>query len=858
MAGYLGTLFMANVGMRLLLPPRSEFNKAASNFGAMVGKVSTLQKRYFNRASGDNISSLRATLMKSSQLAKNYSKDNAASTVSTLSNTLRKINGITKQSISSVSRNFGITKGQAAGVQAYVKRMNLNPAALSGPRGETFAKRYGKDLEDLQRHMKEVQREAIRMANATAQGAGELEKIAGTMLGQFRQALTVSVSLLTTLGYSIRGLAQDFAVFEQELINANSIWQEQNEVLYSISDRVVKFGEDYGVAYDNASRVLYQFASAGLEAAEAQAVLNDVLILSMAVQGDANTIGKLTVQTIKGFGLEMSDAGEVTDKFAHSINASLIEYQDLASAIKFALPFYVATNQSLDQLLGSIQILTDRALEAGIAGRGLRQALAEFAEGAEDSTRKFAQMGVEVTDAQGNFLQMTEIARNFSNAIGTDIANDTELLTSLIDDLNIRGATAFIHLVQNVDEFEQAVSELANSQGAANEMAMIQQGALTMQIQLLRNAAKEVFFLAEEQHVANGYLNEFDYRLKSLVNSFRAMFIVDMPDGSKELTQFSYDLRETVIVTLEGFEALLKDAGQALVSMTQGGYGLADMAKTLFYPLQLVGSALMMIDNVLGRVGGEGLILKFYTLRLMFGTIGSFAIMASQGIQSLLASLDALGDALGVIMMVASIFPMFSGARMAMFGARGTMMGRSLGTKGGSSRLLGARDVTKSREFREGLDEVKSPFVNKKMYRKTRAGGAPSYDDFVLESVDEFGNMKHPNKLRSMYDATYPKSKRFTQAYYDRERAINQFTDSYVQGRGRARLGAGMFMGYTGYMSSIGYDAGSNYAYAPMMAQMDSSSMSSGGGQDLYINNAYVESNNFKDLFYSADELGGT
>ena len=870
MAGYLGTLFMANVGMRLLLPPRSEFNKAASNFGAMVGKVSTIQKRYFNRASGDNISSLRNTLMKSSQLAKSYSKENASSTVSNLSSTLRKINGITKQSISSVSRNFGITKNQAAGVQKYVQRMNLNPAALSGAKGGTFAKAYGNDLEKLARHMKEVQKEAIRMANVTAEGAAQLENMAGSMLGQFRQALTVSVSLLTTLGYSIRGLSQDFAVFEQELINANSIWQEQNEVLYSISDRVVKFGEDYGVAYDNASRVLYQFASAGLEAAEAQAVLNDVLILSMAVQGDANTIGKLTVQTIKGFGLEMSDAGEVTDKFAHSINASLIEYQDLASAIKFALPFYVATNQSLDQLLGSIQILTDRALEAGIAGRGLRQALAEFAEGAEDSTRKFAEMGVKVVDAQGNFLQMTEIARNFSNAIGTDIANDTELLTSLIDDLNIRGATAFIHLVQNVDEFEQAVAELANSQGAANEMAMIQQGALTMQVQLLRNAAKEVFFLAEEQHVANGYLNEFDYRLKSLVESFRTMFIVDMPDGSKELTQFAYDLRDTVIVTLEGFESLLKDAGYALVSMTQGGYGLADMARELFYPLQLVGSTLMLIDNVLGGVGGDGLILKFYTLRLMFGTIGSFAIMASQGIQSLLASLDALGDALGVIMMVASVFPMFSGARMAMFGARGTMMGRSLGTKGGSSRMWGARDVTKSREFREGLDDVKSPFVGKAMQTGTGKRGA-TYKEFLAEQPPwlttntlntrgrGIGNPLYSKRgLRSQYENTYPiDTIHNTQAYYDKQRAVRSFTDSYVQSRGRSRLGAGMFMGYSGYMGSVGYDAGSNYAYAPMMAQMDTSSMSSGGGQDLYINNAYVESNNFKDLFYQADEYGG-
>ena len=471
-------------------------------------------------------------------------------------------------------------------------------------------------------------------------------------------------------------------------------------------------------------------------------------------------------------------------------------------------------------------------------------------------------MGVEVTDAQGNFLQMTEIARNFSDAIGTDIANDTELLTSLIDDLNIRGATAFIHLVQNVDEFEEAVSELANSQGAANEMAMIQQGALTMQIQLLRNAAKEVFFLAEEQHVANGYLNEFDYRLKSLVNSFRAMFIVDMPDGSKELTQFSYDLRETVIVTLEGFEALLKDAGQALVSMTQGGYGLADMAKTLFYPLQLVGSALMMIDNVLGTVGGEGLILKFYTLRLMFGTIGAGAIMVSQAIQSLLHSLDQLGDAAGVILMLASVFPVVRGARMAMFGARGSVMGRSALHTTQSGRQIGrfgtTGGVTKSREYKEGVMDIRNKYVDKNMFRRGRVSGAPSYDDFVLESVDEFGNMKHPSKLRSMYEATYPMTARHTQAYYDRGRDIRRFTDSYVQKRGRFTLGMGSFGMYTGYMSSYGYDAGSNYAYAPMMAQMDSSSMSSGGGQDLYINNAYVESNNFKDLFYSADELGGT
>jgi hypothetical protein len=43
--------------------------------------------------------------------------------------------------------------------------------------------------------------------------------------------------------------------------------------------------------------------------------------------------------------------------------------------------------------------------------------------------------------------------------------NDYHFRTSsvkLLEDLNVRGATAFIHLVQNADEFGEAVSDLEN------------------------------------------------------------------------------------------------------------------------------------------------------------------------------------------------------------------------------------------------------------------------------------------------------------------------------------------------------------------------------------------------------------
>ena len=42
MAGFLGTLFMGNVGLRLLLPPKSSYNKMARDFGQGARKISEL------------------------------------------------------------------------------------------------------------------------------------------------------------------------------------------------------------------------------------------------------------------------------------------------------------------------------------------------------------------------------------------------------------------------------------------------------------------------------------------------------------------------------------------------------------------------------------------------------------------------------------------------------------------------------------------------------------------------------------------------------------------------------------------------------------------------------------------------
>ena len=443
--------------------------------------------------------------------------------------------------------------------------------------------------------------------------------------GGLVNAFMASGIAIMSFHFKLQALVDTFQQFEKELMNAQSIFQTTNEVLFSLSDEIVNFGTRYGISLGTAAEGLYTLASAGLSATDSQEVLANTLKLSMAVQGDHDTIAKLTTQTIFGFGLQMSESAELTDKFAHAINMSLIEYQDLASAVKFAMPFFVSTGQNVDQLLGSLQVLTNRALEAGIAGRGLRQALAEFAQHAEDSEAAFRKMGVEIMDSEGNFKMLTEIAREFSDAMGP-AASDVELMTTLLQDLNVRGATAFVHLVQNVDEFEGAVNDLQNSAGSATRMAEIQQQSLANQIQVVKNALMAPFLLSDKMSVANGEMNTFSTILKEVTNDFEAFFLETMPDGTRVLTENGIVMRDMVIQGLRELVTLLKNVMTAFDSNKITAESLTGTLHALFIPIN-------MLSKIFGFFGadllGAALAFKMMNAVIPITQINTMALTAA-------------------------------------------------------------------------------------------------------------------------------------------------------------------------------------------------------------------------------------
>ena len=247
-------------------------------------------------------------------------------------------------------------------------------------------------------------------------------------------------------------------------------------------------------------------------------------------------------------------------------------------------------------------MLTNRALEAGIAGRGLRQAVAEFAESALDAEVGFRKMGVEILNAEGEMKQLTEIAADFAAAVGPDTASNTELLTTLIEDLNVRGATAFIHLVQASDEFTEAVRETENAGGQLDAMIEEQNKSLSAQVQILKTNVLSIFAFRDAAYEGTGFLNAFHESVVETVQGFRDLFI-EGEGADQKLTELGQGIQDFAVEAVKEFNVIADKTVGLLQQLAKDSGGYADALRTLAIPLQLTLDIINMLAGVETRYG---------------------------------------------------------------------------------------------------------------------------------------------------------------------------------------------------------------------------------------------------------------
>lgn len=341
-----------------------------------------------------------------------------------------------------------------------------------------------------------------RFSGATRQGAAGLEPIAAGMGNVTRQGGLmeaavggVAFSLANTFTNAafgavnaIQGLVAGFAALDTEIRKAATAAGEQGgyERLYKSIDAV---GIEAAGTQLQVAQLATSLVRAGYTVTEVEKAMPGIVRGAEATGTAFEQMGSIVGNTLRGFGLQVSETGRVVDVLVKAANASNANVEGLGYTFQYAAPVAKALKINLEDLAATAGLMANAGIDASVAGTGLRfglQRLQKAASGATGEslglskaqnqlTRAMKRLGAEVTTAQGTLKPLDQVFIALKRSLeGLEVSAQIELASAIFGD---EAGSKFLSVTNQSEEaIRKMFAEIRSSQGAADQARAGMQG----------------------------------------------------------------------------------------------------------------------------------------------------------------------------------------------------------------------------------------------------------------------------------------------------------------------------------------------------------------------------------------------
>ncbi len=329
------------------------------------------------------------------------------------------------------------------------------------------ARNQGRSVDDLKAKIKALTTIRDRLDRSTDKGARkfklltneirknrqELKKTRTTqsgLIGVFkRQIGAIATMAAGYLGLSaairaVGGSVSVFAKFDRNISKVGAVSDATGQELLKLRNLAQDLGESTEKTAIEVAGLEINLSKLGFTSKQILQATGAILDLSTAADADLGQAATVVAATIKGFGLAATDATRVTDVMALSFSSSALDLAKFENAMSKVAPVAKNANVSLERSTALLSLLTDRGLEASIAGTSLRNIFLELSK-----------QGLTWNEAMNKIINATD-----KNKIAMELFGK-------------RGATAAIILAENAKQGDLLTQKYEGAAGAAKRMADI-------------------------------------------------------------------------------------------------------------------------------------------------------------------------------------------------------------------------------------------------------------------------------------------------------------------------------------------------------------------------------------------------
>lgn len=233
-----------------------------------------------------------------------------------------------------------------------------------------------------------------------------------------------------------------FTTFEFAMAKVKAVSGATGEQFKALEGQAKKLGAQTMFTAQEVSTLQLELSRLGFDPEAIQKSTAQILALAQATDSDLGQAADVVGSTLRAFGMDIEQAGHLSDVMAASFSGSALSMDSFANAMQYVAPVSKAAGVSLEETTAMLAVLANNGIRGSKAGRALRRILGEMAATGKPAGEALKQLG-----SQGITLK------------------------DAFDEVGRSAQTQLLILAENADQLPELTRQFEQSDGAAQDMA---------------------------------------------------------------------------------------------------------------------------------------------------------------------------------------------------------------------------------------------------------------------------------------------------------------------------------------------------------------------------------------------------
>lgn len=311
-----------------------------------------------------------------------------------------------------------------------------------------------------------------------------------SMMGMFAQSELLGK--LADAGKKVIDVLMDCvdasAEFQTSLAKLETIANTNAVPMETLSNDLLALSNDTGVAVTSLTESAYQAVSASVDTASAVDFVAQANELAAGGFTSTETAVDVLSTAINAYGLEVSEAGQLSDYLITTQNLGKTSVDQLAQSVGKVIPLASAYNVEMDNLSSAYAVLTANGIATAETGTYLKSMLTELADtGSTVAGVLQEETGISFSELSASGQSLGDVL----SIIGASVDNDATAFSNLWSSSEA-GVGALSLLNAGTEKYNSVLNEMQNSTGAASQAHETMTGTAKHAQEELTNAANNL------------------------------------------------------------------------------------------------------------------------------------------------------------------------------------------------------------------------------------------------------------------------------------------------------------------------------------------------------------------------------